>query len=276
MSNRPASRGMSRRELLRRACGVSLGALGLALVGCGEGDEQSAQAEQHAAEWDYAGEAGPERWAELNSGFALCGEGGSQSPIDISSAEPFDGPTLEFDYTVESERIVHLGHAVQAVFPPGAELRHGERVWRLSQLHYHTPSEHTIDGQEAAMELHLVHTADDGAVAVVGLLYDTYDCDCPDAVPEPAIQQIIDAAPAPGGTAEFALLSGDFAPNRVGFYRYSGSFTTPPCTEQIDWFLIRERRLITVQQLSALSALTRGDNNRPVQPRNGRTVGVLG
>ena len=220
-------------------------------------------------EWSYAGEHGPEHWSELHGEFRLCGEGNSQSPIDISSYQAADGPGLKFDYASESVRILRLGHAVQAVFAPGSELRRGTRAWQLDQLHYHTPGEHTINGHRAAMELHLVHSAEDGAICVVGVLYDVGGAD-------PAIQQLLRATPEPDGNAASAISAAEFAPSNVACFRYDGSLTTPPCTESIEWFVMQERRSVSTAQLSALRELIGSDNSRPTQPRNGRPISLLG
>lgn len=245
-----------------------IGAAGLALVGCAD-ESQQLEEDTQAMAWSYRGESGPEHWSEFKREFRLCGEGRSQSPIDISSYQPADGPTLEFGYDSRSEHILRLSHATQVVFAPGSELRRGTRAWQLDQLHYHTPSEHTIDGSRAAMELHLVHVTADGAICVVGVLYDVGDADS-------EIRRLLNAAPEPGGKAAFAISAAAFAPADLACFHYDGSLTTPPCTESIEWYVMRERRSVSATQLSMLKALTGGDNSRPLQPRNGRAISLLG
>jgi carbonic anhydrase len=58
-----------------------------------------------------------------------------------------------------------------------------------------------------------------------------------------------------------------------GYYRYSGSFTTPPCTEDVLWIVLRSPVELSPAQIQKFRAILDG-NNRPVQPLNGRKVAV--
>jgi carbonic anhydrase len=40
--------------------------------------------------------------------------------------------------------------------------------YELKQCHWHSSSEHTIDGQRFDMEAHMLHESSDGKIAVVG------------------------------------------------------------------------------------------------------------
>ena len=42
--------------------------------------------------------------------------------------------------------------------------------YELAQFHFHSPSEHTVDGKHAAMEMHLVHKSEANEVAVLAVL----------------------------------------------------------------------------------------------------------
>lgn len=85
------------------------------------------------------------------------------------------------------------------------------------------------------------------------------------------------AAPAARGDVEqnFELVGRDFQPGGASCYAYDGSLTTPPCAEGVAWFVMRERRTVSSEQLAALSEIVGGENNRPVQPLNGRSVALL-
>ena len=114
--------------------------------------------------------------------------------------------------------------------------------------------------------MHLVHEGADGDLAVVGLLFRLGE-------PSPIVQGVLDAAPAAGAAAAggVGLNAGLYAPGG-GCYRYDGSKTTPPCDEPVDWYVMREPKTISAEQVDGLLALSGGPNNRPVQPKGGRRI----
>ena len=223
-------------------------------------------------EWGYEGVGAPERWADLSADYAACAEGASQSPIDIVEAPVSAGtPPPTFDYGGRSTEIARFSHSVHAHFDERNKLSSAAGDYRLLQIHWHTPSEHRIVGRSFPMELHLVHGRESGEIAVVGVLYEIGAAD-------PAIQRLLDAAPTARGDVKqnSDLVGRDFQPNGASYYAYDGSLTTPPCTEGVAWFIMRERRTASPEQLAALSEIVGGENNRPVQPLNGRSVALLG
>ena len=264
-------RRLSRRALLRASARAGLGAAGLALVGCADGDAEPSGGEQAVRQWDYTGETGPDRWADLSGDYAACTEGERQSPINIKGAQPTEGAAPRFDYRGESTHLEQLAHSVYIHFGDTNTLTTGAGDYILRQIHWHTPGEHRVEGESAPMELHLVHTRGSGEVAVVGVFYELGAAD-------PAIQRWIEATPpdAPSNSDDLHLAARDFQPPGAAYYHYDGSLTTPPCTEAVDWFVMRERRTISAEQLAALNELTAGDNNRPIQPLNGRRIELLG
>ena len=221
-------------------------------------------------EWGYAGVGAPERWADLSADYAVCAEGASQSPIDIVEAPVSAGTPPTFDYAGRSTEIACFSHSVHAHFDERNTLSSAAGDYRLLQIHWHTPSEHRIAGRSFPMELHLVHSRESGEIAVVGILYEIGAAD-------PAIQRLLDAAPAArGDTERNTELSGrDFQPNGASYYAYDGSLTTPPCSEGVAWYIMRERRTVSAEQLAALSEIVGGENNRAVQALNGRSAALL-
>lgn len=217
--------------------------------------------------WGYSGACAPEHWASLSEEFAACADGRQQSPIDIAGYTSNDAPPISFDYSGEAMSIRYDGLFVHAEFGPGNTMRVSERTYALKSAHFHSPSEHLIDGESFPAELHLVHADSDGNLAVVGLLHTL-------GAPSPAAQEILDAAPVSGNYVEegFALDAALFMPGDVGHYRYDGSKTTPPCDEPVDWFVMRHPSTISQGQVDRLLALSGGPNNRPVQPLGDRRI----
>jgi len=173
------------------------------------------------------------------------------------------------------------GHTVQADVPEGAgELRVGGSTYRLAQFHWHTPSEHWIDGERYPMEIHLVYERVHDRVAgpgpellVIGAL----------VVPgraNPEIEKIWRSFPArPGDTvkvADFDLAK--LLPADLHSYRYPGSLTTPKCDEGVQWVVLAEPVEMSPAQIEKFRSVFFGTerypagNARPVQPLEHRTV----
>ena len=233
------------------------------LASCGDGEQPPAD----AVEWGYGGSSGPEDWASLSEEYATCADGQQQSPIDITGYEMTDAEPISFLYDSDAAAVRNDGRFVHIDYAPGSMLSVDKQIFELKTAHLHTPSEHWIDGVSFAAELHLVHADADGRLVAVGLLFRLGD-------PSPAVEAILDAAPAAGDTvsAGITLNAGDFAPDKLGYYQYDGSKTTPPCQEPVTWFVMREPKTISQEQVNRLLALSDGPNSRPVQPTGSRVV----
>jgi carbonic anhydrase len=217
-----------------------------------------------APHWAYDGEEGPDHWGELASTFATCGTGTAQSPIDLPSlAEPEDDD-LVLAYKPVDEEATDTGHTLQLNAQPGAGLTYGGESYTLLQLHYHDPSEHTIDGEQAPIEFHFVNKDADGNLLVIGVL----------GIPgehnagfEPLVAAAIGGeTPAPNTVDIPAMM-----PSSLSHFAYEGSLTTPPCTEDVQWLVMDTPIELGQDQIDTLQARYDG-NNRPVQPLNGREV----
>ena len=255
MTHRRRPQGVSKLGALA----ISLSVMSLILGACRGGA---------AVEWGYTGEGGPERWGDLSEGYRACKEGARQSPIDITGYVDGPGPPLSFAYGSPAAEIENDGRLVQAHYEKGNAIDLGGRTHHLKSLHAHVPSEHTIDGESFALELHMVHADDAGALAVVSRLYRRGD-------PSPVIQTLIDAAPGTGDTVDGRgrLDPSLYAPSNRDYYRYTGSKTTPPCNGPVDWLVMAETGTVSVEQARQVSGLT-GEvpNNRPLQPLGGREI----
>ncbi len=258
------ARTLDRRALLRRGL---LGGAGLAaalLFGCGGDDDDIAAAPPAA--WGYSGPRGPEHWAALSEAYTTCA-GEEQSPVDITGYEEGDAGPLSFSYASDASAVRNDRKFVYVDYETGSTLRAGQRTFGLKSAHLHAPSEHRIEGAELAAELHLVHADAEGDLAVVGVLFEPGE-------PSAVVQAILDAAPPAGETASegIALNADALIPGEPGYYQYDGSKTTPPCQEGVSWFVMREPRTISQEQVDGLMALSGGPNNRPVQPIGSRAI----
>lgn len=221
------------------------------------------------AHWSYEGATGPANWGELESEFAACSQGKSQSPIDIPAAGEKSASKIEFHYQPSALRILNNGHTVQANYDEGSYLEIDGVKYQVAQFHYHTPSEHDIDGKEFPGELHIVHKNSDRQLAVVGLMLKSGSAN---AAFEPFIKNL----PPTETEEKDAGVQIDLAsmlPTDHEMFQYDGSLTTPPCSESVSWMVMTTPVELSQAQLGALEGLF-GNNDRPVQPLNGRLVEV--
>lgn len=241
--------------------------LGAGMVSSARADEATPEA-GHLPHWTYEGEEGPEHWGELDPAYATCSGGTHQSPIDVTGATEADLTNIEFDYHVVSPiHILNNGHTTQVVIPEGNSITLDGNTYPLKQFHFHAPSEHTIDGVAEAMELHLVHITDDGAIAVVGVMLT-------ESEENAALKSVFEAMPAMAGPEQEVTGSVDLnalLPAQRTSYRYSGSLTTPPCSEGVQWLLLTERQTVSTAQVEAFRKVFIMDA-RPVQPLNDREL----
>lgn len=216
--------------------------------------------------WSYHGEEGPEEWGHLADDFAPCEEGDAQSPIDLPdhAEEKLSGhPVLTSSPTVGES--VDTGHTIQLV-PDGdaSEVEWKDDEFDLQQVHFHMPSEHTVEGEATDAEFHFVHTTEDGQALVIGVLAQEGDAD------NEAWQPFIDGAAEPGAD-DLPFDVAAMLPTDPTFEEYAGSLTTPPCTEGVEWVVYHTPVELSARQLDVLEAAY-DDNARPVQPQGDRVA----
>jgi len=225
----------------------------------------------------FAGCHGPESAPAAphgeNSPFIIpeFGVGLCQSPINIRSAATPAATEHEvhFDYKPAHERITHKAHTVQIDWEEGSTLTIDGAVYDFRQLHFHTPSEHLVDGVTYPMEVHLVHTgrADPETYLVVSLLFK-------EGAEHAFLADFLDDVPEDAG----GVLEGDrvldltrLRPADRRYFNYDGSLTTPPYTETVRWFVISEIQRASSAQIERI-AILEGNNARHIQALHGRRV----
>ncbi|MBU0675038.1 MAG: carbonic anhydrase family protein [Proteobacteria bacterium] len=315
----------------------------IALAGCSSSDSTTATHEDTGGHtgtevhFSYTGETGPLHWGSLDTEWEVCGTGdavnvsatydehSTQSPIDIVTA----GVALRADngtnakaidlsgYTTPTDwTIANNGHTVQVSYPTGGgemafkNATLGDKHYELLQYHFHTTSEHSVDGASYAMEMHLVHkeVGADGhdvldaegnnVLAVLGVLFDDGTNYSDLGADNPFLASMLsntglttnggwpeetDTVAAAGTSMDVAYalpttipatLAANGITDAMTFYNYTGSLTTPPCTESVqDWLVLAVPVTVSHTQASDFMAAIGGHhNNRPIQELNGRTV----
>lgn len=218
--------------------------------------------------WGYSGKAGPEHWGKLSPQYSVCDTGRNQSPINLTSFIEAELESLTLQYSTEAKDILNNGHAVQINFAPGSTLNVEGRTYELKQIHFHSPSENTIDMQSYPMEGHLVHADSSGQLAVIGVMY-------AEGKENPAMAAAWKEMP--GAAGDTKALSGvgtavGFLPASLEYYRFNGSLTTPPCSEGVTWIVLKETVEVSAAQIGKFKEVMGQPNNRPVQPINARVV----
>lgn len=176
-------------------------------------------------------------------------------------------PTLKLNWARSADTIVNNGHTIQLNFAEGSTLTLGDVKYKLLQVHFHRPSEHTIGGKNFPMEAHFVHRADSGGLAVVGVLM-------AEGKPNAAFSRIVKTMPGTEGPvvkADAGINPNAMLPPRLGYFRYPGSLTTPPCSEIVEWLLLTDPIQVASADIAAFAKLY-PMNARPVQKDNRRSV----
>ena len=220
-----------------------------------------------AAHWAYQGAAGPQTWGGLKPEFKLCGNGQRQSPIDIRGGLAVDLDPVVFNYQATPFGVIDNGHTVQANVAKGNHIELGGKRFELVQFHFHRPSEERIDGRQFEMSLHLVHKDEQGRLAVVAVLMDK-------GPPQPAVQRVWNNLPLEKGeefSARVPLELSELLPTDRRYFTYMGSLTTPPCSEGVQWVVMRQPVSMSAEQIE-LFARMYPMNARPVQQVSGRRI----
>jgi carbonic anhydrase len=271
----PMSAPTSRRTFVRAASAaiaVSI-AIGLSL-GSGRAASRAVEpADASAPEFAYSGDNGPGFWGETPGWEACAGTAATarQSPIDIDRIvidrrlAPLRLQLYETPLT-----LINNGHTIEQEYEPGSTLALDGLVYELTQFHFHTLSEHTVGGQHGVMELHSVF-ADPASdrKSVVAMLYvigrsnHFLSALIAHGLPNKSGNEVN----VPSERINLA----DALTSTSRYYTYPGSLTTPPCSESVRWYVLRDFAQLSQEQLEAFRAIL-GNDFRPLQKRNGRTV----
>jgi len=248
----------------------------VALAGLAVAQQAKAPAAE-APHWDYGQEHGPAAWSALNPDWATCSAGRNQSPIDLPSKAPALsaeqkaklGPAaVTVGHGAHIADVLNNGHTIQVNYAGADTLVFGGASFALAQYHFHSPSEHTVDGKHFPMEMHLVHKSADGKLAVVGVLVE-------EGAANTAFEPVWGKLPKDkGADRSLDAVSVDvdqLLPKHRTAYWYDGSLTTPPCSEGVKWFVMKTPIQLAAGQIQAFRDIIQG-NNRPTQALNGRTV----
>jgi carbonic anhydrase len=211
--------------------------------------------------WDYAGDGAPENWAKLKPEYASCDAGRRQAPIDLRNGIPLDLASVDFTYRPAPFRVSDVGRSLQLTVYGGGFALLG-KTYELARVEFHRPAETTIAGKRYAMDAQLVHKAADGKLAIVAILFEQ-------GSENRVVQQALNNVPLEAGgevaPPAQAIDLGLLLPANRAYYTFMGSLTTPPCTEDVLWLVLKEPQQISAEQLAIFARLY-PPNARPLQP----------
>ncbi|MGO4326310.1 carbonic anhydrase [Cupriavidus sp. 2TAF22] len=226
----------------------------------------------HASEqvhWSYQGKTDPRHWAGLEADYAVCGIGHRQSPINIETRK-VTGKTAQpvgLSHMPASAEVINNGHTIQIEPENGGTLTLDGVAYKLVQFHFHTPSEEKINAKAYPLVAHLVHKSADGKLAAIAVLFRTGKSNA-------TLRPVFANLPAKEGEKrrlDGNINAGDLLPADRSNYTFMGSLTTPPCSEDVRWVVMKTPVSLSSAQLAAFRKLYKM-NARPTQPLNGREI----
>ncbi len=197
----------------------------------------------------------------------LCEVGKAQSPINLEEYLSTDLSPLAMAYKKTALDVVNTGHTIQMYYEPGSVLSVGEQRYALSQVEFYTPSEHYLNGAPYPMELQFVHVSADGVLGIVSVMVKL-------GAHNRVLQGLWDNIPMEGKrkTVKTVMLSAqDLMPEDKGYYHYKGSLSVAPCSEGVQWYILKEPIQVSTKQLIKFQKMF-PRNARMIQPLNGRVV----
>jgi carbonic anhydrase len=224
-----------------------------------------------AVPWSYAGETRPDLWGSLSACYDLCAAGKEQSPADLTVSVQAPLDPLEFKYSQNATlSVINDGHTVKAYAPAGSRLAIGANEFELKEFHFHTLSEHRLDGRQTPLELHLVNQAGERTAAVgVFIVQDPQNQENPQLAKIWRHLEEYNGKPRPVDDVDIMAL----LPASHASFRYAGSLTTPPCGQGLQWVVLSTPITASREQIERFEKLLApAGNSRPLQPLNQRTV----
>jgi carbonic anhydrase len=176
---------------------------------------------------------------------------------------------IKFHYQSSKEHVDNLGHTVKVTYDAGSSLEYDGKSFDLVQFHFHTPSEHMLDGVTYPMEMHLVHAEHDHPehLLVVGALFK-------EGAPNKLLAKLVDNVPEHAGEhadKDLDLDASTIFKRGEGYYHYEGSLTTPPYSESVTWLVLDQVHDAAAEQIEALNRIE-GNNARHIQDQRARLI----
>ena len=226
----------------------------------------------HIADWSYEGETGPGNWSSLHPDYEVCTNGKEQSPINIETSNVIEDKNIgdmDINYQPTLFSLSNNGHTIQAN-PLSFEntLVLDDKEYKLKQFHFHTPSEHQLNGENFDIEIQCVQADEKYPLSGLGLFFR-------EGASNPYLEKAWQVIPSEETTEDIQLTEPidlmDLLPDDKDSFHYMGSLTTPPCSEEVQWIVLKESIDMSKGQIDKFRHIF-SDNHRPVQPLYERKI----
>jgi len=225
----------------------------------------------------------PDAQAKKEQGYALPHHAHdfAQSPINIitKQTDKSHGEPISFLFHSDINAAENLGHTIQVDFKPGSTCIVNGKDYSSKQFHFHTPSEHLVDGMTFPMEMHIVNILTDSgkkdnpSYLVVALLFKM-------GAENNFLKEFLNNIPKregeknelPLGQVRLEDVFSQIPKNEMkSYYAYKGSLTTPPYTESVQWVILKYIVEASEEQILQIERME-GNNARHVQAVNNRKI----
>ncbi len=223
--------------------------------------------EEKGAHWSYKEDLGPKYWSSLDDKYTMCSNGLSQSPINIINTIQSNLPQILLKNIKKANNFENNGHTIQVNFHKGNTLSLNNKTYKLKQMHFHTPSENQINSKSYPMEAHLVHSSKKGELLVLALMFEYGEENI-------IINQLLRNLPKKQNeknNLKSDIYAYKILPDNKNYYSFTGSLTTPPCSEGVTWLVLKNAVNISKSQLKDFEEVM-PVNNRPIQKLNSRYI----
>ena len=197
---------------------------------------------KHRLAWDYSQKQGPLTWGEE---FEQC-TGSHQSPIDINTEKQSKTKDFSINYQASKINLIDNEHTIEIDYDEGSTITAFNDNYSLKQFHFHSPSEHRINGARYDLEIHLVHKDAEGQLLVLGIF-------AKEGKENHLIHRLWHHLPKEKGKHHIypkeKINISDLLPKNQEAYYYEGSLTTPPCSERVKWIILKEVIEVSREQL---------------------------
>ena len=218
--------------------------------------------------WAYSGPRGPDKWGSLNPDFALCNAGSQQSPINIDNTITAALKPIKRLQKFPLKNIVLKDHSLILDAGTGNMMVLDQKPYQLKYISVHVPSEHQIKQKSYAAELQMVHEDKTGHRVIIAVMLE-------EGSTHAGLEKLLGSLPKEKEQSKplaIRVTPADLMPTKPAYYRYSGSLTAPPCTEGVQWVIMKEALKISKFQLGSLQQAIGEPNQRPVQDGQGRMI----
>jgi carbonic anhydrase len=225
----------------------------------------------------------PDAGSKTEQGYASPRHGDqmAQSPVNIISNKAEKDAKQQFSFVFHSDfdAVENLGHTIQVDFTKGSTCSINGKDYASKQFHFHTPSEHLIDGMTYPLEMHIVNVRTDStnpdkpSYVVLSVFFkmgnenkflNEFLKDVPNEEGEKHSLQ--------NGEVKINDLLSQFAGHDIkSYYAYNGSLTTPPYTEAVQWVIFKHVPEASEEQIMKIEKME-GNNARHVQAVNDRKI----